>query len=172
MSALRQKFGASHLLHIRGLIMAYWKEVPMSNTYPRGQRSWYWQRSLPFGLGKVHSSSLLLGKSSVLHQMPAGTEIESGHSPNQSSVAKTDHSASYWPILDGCKLPSEAMILCSHAWSKGSAAWTWDKSSGMKNRTQSWDPTGAWVWVDRWPGLTWGFADSCSRIGTWAPEQR
>lgn len=76
MSALRHKFGASHLLHIRGLIMAYWKEVPMSNTYPRGQRSWYWQRSLPFGLGKVHSSSLLLGKSSVLHQMPAGTEIE------------------------------------------------------------------------------------------------
>lgn len=84
MSALRHKFGASHLLHIRGLIMAYWKEVPMSSTYPRGQRSWYWQRSLPFGLGKVHSSSLLLGKSSVLHQMPAGTEIESGHSPNRS----------------------------------------------------------------------------------------
>lgn len=84
MSAPRHKLGASHLLYITGLTIAYWKEVPISNTYPRGQRSWYWQHSLPFELGKVHSSSLLLGKSSDLHQTPAETEIASGHSPSQS----------------------------------------------------------------------------------------
>lgn len=91
MGALWRLFWASPLLLMWGLIMAQGMDIPANSTYPQGQRSWYWQHSLPFGLGKVHSSILLIKKSSsVLHQVPAGTQTESGHSPNlKSSVAKT-----------------------------------------------------------------------------------
>lgn len=68
-------FGASPLLLKCRLNTAQSMDVPKSNTYPQGQRSWCWQHSLPFGLGKVHSGILLIRKSSsVLHQMPAGTQ--------------------------------------------------------------------------------------------------